>query len=157
MQNAVGRFLEVRQVLYRYYVEMFAEMLAKYRMTQMEINVLLFLADNPRFDTAAELVSIRCLAKSQVSTAVDNMVNRGYLERRVDGRRIHLHLTEAALPVVEEGRCCQQRFSDTVLAGVSQEEQDMLWDVLDRVAENARKNSARMGGDGAPCCTGDMQ
>ena len=138
MQNEVGRFLALRQVLYHFYTELFSSMQESYKMTQMEINVLLFLANNPQFDTAAELVNIRHLAKSQVSAAVESLVTRGYLERRVDGRRIHLLLTEKADPVISEGHACQKVFSETIFAGVSAEERAQLSALLDRIAQNAR-------------------
>ena len=38
--------------------------------TRMELDILLFLANNPCFDTATEIVEIRYLSKSQVSSSV---------------------------------------------------------------------------------------
>ena len=143
MQNVVGRFLALRQVLYHYYTELFSAMQESYKMTQMEINVLLFLANNPQYDTAAELVHIRRLAKSQVSSAVENLVTRGYLERQADGRRIHLLLTGKAEPVIREGLACQEMFSETVFAGVSEEERAQLSALLDHIAQNARNAACR--------------
>lgn len=142
MQNEVGQFLALRQVLYHFYTELFSSVQESYKMTQMEINVLLFLANNPQFDTAAELVNIRRLAKSQVSAAVESLVTRGYLERQVDGRRIHLLLTEKATTVISEGHACQKLFSETIFTGVSEEERAQLSALLDRIAQNAR-NAAR--------------
>ena len=149
----VGRFLALRQVLYHFYTEIFADMQESYRMTQMEINVLLFLANNPQFDTAAELVNLRRLAKSQVSAAVENLVNRGYLERRADGRRIHLMLTEKSAPVIEAGRRCQKMFSDVIFAGISAEERVQLSDLLDRIAQNARNAAVQEPGTVCSGCS----
>ena len=38
-----------------------------YHITRMELDILLFLANNPKYDTAAEIIEIRYLAKSHVS------------------------------------------------------------------------------------------
>ena len=56
----------------------------KYDMTSIEVDVMLFLANNPQFDTAAEIVSIRKIAKSHVSLAVSRLTERGYLEKSKD-------------------------------------------------------------------------
>lgn len=140
----VGCFLALRQILYHLYTEMFADLQTRFNMTQMEIHVLLFLADNPQFDTAAELVNNRKLAKSQVSTAVESLAGRGYLLRRVEGRRIHLQLLPAADAVIREGRMRQKEFHDTVLAGVSQEEQKLLMELTQRILNNAREAEKRL-------------
>ena len=42
----------------------------KYDMTSIEVDVMLFLANNPQFDTAAEIVSIRKIAKSHVACGI---------------------------------------------------------------------------------------
>ena len=144
MKTEVENFLAIRQVLYHLYTGMFDGMQKRLGMTQMEINILLFLANNPEMDTAAEVVSACKLSKSQVSMAVENLAKKGYLGRVTEGRRIHLQLLPAADEVIREGFACRQEFTDVVLEGVSDEERAKLNAVLLRVAENARDAIARM-------------
>ena len=42
----------------------------KYGLTQMEFNILLFLANNPECDTAARIIKKRAFTKSHVSMSV---------------------------------------------------------------------------------------
>lgn len=138
MKTEAGNFLTMRQVLYHLYMSLFEELQTCYGMTQMEINLLLYLANNPQIDTAAQLVKNGKLSKSQVSTAVDHLVQEEYLQRRLEGRRVHLQLMPAALVVVEEGRRRQRAFGDAVLRGISPEERDQLNDLMVRIVANAR-------------------
>lgn len=144
MKTEAGNFLTMRQVLYHLYMSLFEELQSCYDMTQMEINLLLYLANNPQFDTAAQLVKSGKLSKSQVSTAVDHLVRTGYLQRSIEGRRVHLQLMPAALVVVEEGRRCQRAFSEAVFQGISQEERDKLNDLMARIVANARDAEKRI-------------
>ena len=49
------------------YHKLQSPVLTRYRMTQIELDVLLFLANHPGLDTAKDIVEIRRLNKSHVS------------------------------------------------------------------------------------------
>lgn len=77
------------------YHKLQSPVLTRYRMTQIELDVLLFLANHPGLDTAKDIVEIRRLTKSHVSAAVEGLSRKGYLlrVRRPDNRKlIHLVL-----------------------------------------------------------------
>lgn len=132
-------YMILRQSLHRLYLRMMEPVLERFGLTQMEEDILLFLANNPGHDTAAELVSLRSLAKSQVSTSVEKLVRRGYLQRRPEGRKIHLRLLPAAEEAVRQGQNSQRRFGEAIAWDFSPEEQAMLYGVLARMTENARR------------------
>ena len=114
-------------------------LLDQHRLTQLEADILLFLANNPEYDTARDIVEIRHLAKSHVSMGVDSLAERGFLQRlRLDGNRktIHLRLTDAALPIVEQGRAIQHTYAGLIFDGFSEAERQELFRLLDRVSEN---------------------
>ena len=144
MKTEAGGFLAFRQVLSHVYSGMFDELLERYDLTQMEINILLLLANNPQHDTAAEFIRCCGLSKSQVSTAVDNLATRGYVQRRLEGRRIHLSLLPAADTVIREGRLCQIRFGDVILEGFTKEERAQLNELLRKLICNARAAEKKM-------------
>ena len=52
--------------------------------TKPEMDVLLFLYNNPQYDKAADVSELRFLAKSYVSKAVDLLQKRGYLQVQND-------------------------------------------------------------------------
>lgn len=63
------------------YHKMQAPVLEEYHLTQIELDVLLFLSHHPQQDTAKDIVEIRRLTKSHVSAAVEGLVQRQYLQR----------------------------------------------------------------------------
>lgn len=111
----------------------------QWELTRNELDVLLFLANNPNFCRAVDIVERRGIAKSHVSTAVKQLQRRGFLERIVDsrdGRNICLCLTEAAMPVVKAGQERQKRFFQRLLAGISPEEQALWQATQKKISEN---------------------
>lgn len=127
------------QGLRKLYGQLFQPLLEEHNLTQLEADILLFLANNPEYDTARDIVEKRRLAKSHVSAGIDSLAGRGLLERfRLEGNRktIHLRLTEAALPIVEQGRAAQRRYGGLLLQNFSDEDREQLFRLLDRVAEN---------------------
>ena len=121
------------------YSALFSPLLERCGLTQLEADILMFLANNPEYDTARDIVEKRRLAKSHVSVGVDALAERGLLERRrQEGNRktIHLRLTAAAAPIVEEGRAVQRRYGECLLSGFTQEGRRQLARLMDRVAEN---------------------
>ena len=73
-------------------------------LSQTEMDVLLFLHNNPDCNTARDMVHLRGLAKSNVSTALDSLRTRGLVESRPEenNRRVNrLFLLPAAAPLIE--------------------------------------------------------
>lgn len=114
----------------------------KFGMTRMELDVLLFLANNPEFDTASDIVELRGLSKSHVSTSVAGLEKRGYLERnhRSGNRRtVHLKLKADAEAAVEAGRLAQRRFFTVAFRGISLEDREAMERSFEKMAENVRE------------------
>ena len=53
--------LTIRSALKRCYVHEMAEVLSRWQLTSMELDVLLFLGNNPDCDTASDMVQLRQL------------------------------------------------------------------------------------------------
>ena len=73
--------LRVIRQFRRYYDRQFEALLASAGLSMREMDVVLFLANNPDCDTAREVSELRGLAKSQVSGAGDLLAERGLLDR----------------------------------------------------------------------------
>ena len=125
------------------YEQMTAPVCQKYDLTRMEFTVLMFLANNPNYDTAAQIVRYRRLTKSHVSLAVRALLGRGLMlgQDGVDDRRtIHLSLTDDAQEIVEAGREMQKEFYRTVFSGFSQEELEQISSIMTRIDQNIKEN-----------------
>ena len=111
----------------------------KHGITRIELDILLFLANNPGYDTATDIVDIRYLAKSQVSAAVKHMEVCGYLRKEYseDNRKTaHLRICDAAGTIVTDGQEAQRRFFSIMMEGIPQEELSGMKRCMDRIAEN---------------------
>lgn len=110
-----------------------------YGLTRNEIDVLLFLANNPDYDTARDMVELLGLSKSHVCKSVDRLTRLGFLSGRTDRtdrRLIRLTLLPGAEAAVRAAQIAQQAFFDGLYRGVTQEEQAVLDGVLEKLAAN---------------------
>lgn len=129
----------------KYYDRQFLPLLEKTGLSIREIHVLLFLANHPGQDTARDVTELRCIAKSQVSQAVEVLTGRGLLARRADGedrRVIHLEITEQGAPLAREAQAVQAACGRLLLAGLTEEERTVFLDLLERVLRKTEELSA---------------
>lgn len=109
------------------------------RITRMELDILLFLANNPLYDTATDMVELRFLSKSQVSASVKLLENKGYLRREyTKGNRktAHLKICEAAAPIISDGHLAQEKFFGILFRDFTPEEIACLKKCFGRIREN---------------------
>ena len=131
--------LTIRLAIKRLYDHEMSPIMERYALTRMELDVLLFLGSNPGCDTAAQIVQLRMMTKSHISKAVEHLTEQGLLTQARDEqnrRRIHLTLTEAARPVVEEAQQAQGRVIAQMMAGITPEENEMLCRVMRQINHN---------------------
>jgi MarR family transcriptional regulator for hemolysin len=123
------------------YARLLEPLCKKCDLTRNELDVLLFLANNPDFDRAVDIVNNRGLAKSHVSMSVTSLENRGLVERipdPLDRRTVHLKLTEQAKEITDWGCRVQKQFMDYLHQGVTEEQLAMMHMFADRVHENIK-------------------
>ncbi len=91
-------------------------------LTQTAFDILLFLANNPKRDTASDIVEIRKIKANLVSVNVNRLVEEGYLRRDTipgDRRKTRLLCTDKAQPIIRRGRALQARFAERLLIGMN--------------------------------------
>ena len=111
----------------------------RWGLTRSELDVLLYLANNPGFDRAADIVAGRGMAKSQVSSSLVTLEQRGMVcrsEDSADRRTVRIRLTEEAAEPVRMGREAQERFFRSLYEGVTREERDALLSLMTKVRDN---------------------
>ena len=97
------------------------------KLPQTAFDILLFLANNPAYQTAADIVEVRMIKANLVSVNVDKLVRDGYLTRESmpgDRRKTRLLCTEKAQPVIMQGRQLQSAFLQRLFAHTDQQMQD---------------------------------
>ena len=121
MKNYFAHCVDVEEL----YENMVSPVCEKYELTYMEFTVLMFLTNNPQYDTATQIVKYRHLAKSHVSISIRSLQERGLILGEHKGgnhRTIHLSVADKARDIIAAGRVAQGKFCEIVFAGFSKEE-----------------------------------
>ncbi|MCI8286326.1 MAG: MarR family transcriptional regulator [Lachnospiraceae bacterium] len=108
-------------------------------MPQTAFDILMFLANNPDYNTAKDIVELRGLKANLVSVNVDRLVRDGYLDRRDfpgDRRKTSLICTEKAQPVIERGRELQNIFFEDIFQDVDEASQRNFHRVMGMMEHN---------------------
>ena len=101
--------------------------------------MILFLANNPEYNTAKDLWEIRGIRSGNASVAIETLVRRGYLKREADAqdRRLQrLILTERANEAIAMGRQAQRVFGEQMMSGITEEELQLYWKISEQIREN---------------------
>ena len=84
---------------------------AELNMAQTAVDILMFLANNPGYDTAKDICTMRHLKPGIVSFHVENLVQEGYLERQNvpgDRRKCRWSARKRRRPLLKKGVRCKQ-------------------------------------------------
>lgn len=122
-----------------YYTACFQDLCEQYGLTQLEVDILLFLYHNPENNTARDIVALRGLAKSNVSTSVEALRRDRYLEATVDPRnrrKRRLHLLPDGQMVIEMLADQQRSCLSHLAQGFTEEELCQLQSLLERIENN---------------------
>ena len=96
MKNYFAHCVDVEEL----YENMVSPVCEKYELTYMEFTVLMFLTNNPQYDTATQIVKYHHLAKSHVSISIRSLQERGLILGEHKGgnhRTIHLSVSNSIL------------------------------------------------------------
>lgn len=134
--------------LLRLYDHMLKDVCKEHDLTLVEAEVVSFLRNNPKKDTAADIVELRMISKGAVSKAVEELIRKSLMERipdTEDRRRIHLKLRPEAVPVMESIDRAGKEFRKYILEGFAEEELVMQDRLFQRLTGNAKAAMERMG------------
>ena len=104
----------------------------KLHLTQTAFDILMFLANNPGYQTASDVVEMRKLKANLVSVNVDRLVQEGYLVRR----RTLLRCTEKAQPIIVRGRALQEEFGQKLLENTTEAQRKAFCETMDIMNKN---------------------
>lgn len=133
-------FWDQHKVITYYYESLSKSICEKYNLTKMEYDILMFLYNNPQFNTAADIVKVRKSTKSHVSIALKDLEKKGMIERRQNPNNkkiIEIFLLEKAKKISDEGMNLQKRLMHNLLDGFSDDEKKMCKIMFDKIAANA--------------------
>jgi MarR family transcriptional regulator for hemolysin len=114
----------------------------EWKLTRNELDIMLFLYNNPEYNRAADIVSHRGIAKSHVSLSVASLEEKGLLLRRFseqDRRTAHLELPEPGRVIAAQAREMQLRYFSALYRGISPEEFEIWKNITQKVWDNVKK------------------
>lgn len=97
----------------------------QYQLNQTALDIVMFLANNPDYNTARDICNRRGIKSGMVSVTVESLIRSGYLTRESDSadRRIQrLVLSEQASVLIRDGRAAQNAFGTALSANFTQHE-----------------------------------
>ena len=106
---------------------------------QTAFDILLFLANNPTYKTASDIVEVRHIKANLVSVNVDKLVHEGLLTRCQvpnDRRKTELLCTEKTRPVIERGRAVQNAFFARLLTNTDEPTREAFFRTMEIIGKN---------------------
>lgn len=140
-KNGEKKFFSLAMYPYiiKKYNSLFEDLLKEYQMTQVEIDVLAFLANNPEYNHAQDIVNVRGISKGHVSLAIEKLVKRGYLTRNPDpqNRRCNILCVEhQADSLIKRIQDIQHQFDDMSFQNISSSDSIFYHQILQKIYQN---------------------
>lgn len=136
--------IEFAEKLSKAYNETCKPLCHELNIPQTAFDILLFLANNPEYKTARDIVEVRKIKANLVSVNVDKLVNEGYLKRKSvegDRRKIHLICTEKSREIIKKGQALQQSFIEKLFSGMDEETRKVFQQGMLQMEKNIEKMS----------------
>ena len=123
--------LNITKMLYSFkhinelYYKLSCEAAKKCGITKPEADILAFLFNNPKCDTAKDIVQLKGFSKAYVSKAVEPLLKKGFISIEVDksDRRCqHLKLTSQSEEIVGELHKKQMEFLKKLTNNIPEED-----------------------------------
>lgn len=109
------------------------------KMPQTAFDILMFLANNPEYSTARDIVEIRKIKANLVSINVDKLVQEGFLERQSianDRRKTKLICTEKAQPIIDKGHKLQENFIEKLFENIDENSREIFKRTIENIEIN---------------------
>ena len=123
------------------YSEVVDPVCKKYNLTHMEFNIIMFLYNNPKYNTQALICKYKKLTKSHVSVSVQTLIDKHLITKDFEGdnkKTLHLHLLDTAVVIARAGKVKQEEFVNVVLKGFSVDERRAFYSYLNRIEDNLK-------------------
>lgn len=133
-------FWDQHKTITYYYETLTRSVCDQYELTQMEYDILMFLYNNPLYNTAADIVKVRKSTKSHVSTSLKFLEDKGFIEKKQsenNKKHIEIILLDSAQEIVQAGLTVQKEFVKKMFRGLTEEEMVMCKSVFSKICNNA--------------------
>ena len=140
--DQITQFLRLQKQIMESYDSYLSAAARRIGLTKPEADILLFLANNPQFHTARDVVALRGFSKTYVSKAVDLLAGRGLLETETsaaDRRMQVLRLTKSAVQPARILQRAQSAYFQALGSGITSEEAAVLLRLVQHIQDHLRQ------------------
>ena len=112
---------------------------------QTAFDIIMFLANNPEYNTAKDITNKRGIKPNLVSFTVEKLVKDGFITRKEvpgDRRKIGLICTDKAQDIIAQGHDIQSRFISSLLKDIDKEDLDVLEHGISKIKNNMENTQA---------------
>lgn len=134
--------IKITHQIKKTYSHLCEPVMQKYHITRCELDILLFLYNNPELNTAKDIVGKRGIIKSQASVGIEKLINKNYLKiirDKNDKRKYRLYLLEQSEEIIEDGLKFQQTFNEMIFKSISSQEQEIFQNILEKIYQNTKE------------------
>ena len=133
-------FWDKHKTITCYYEALTRSICERFKLTQMEYDILMFLYNNPQYNKASDIVKIRKSTKSHVSTSLKQLEDKGLVEKKQSAenkKQIEIFLLEPAQEIVRSGLDVQKEFMENMFQGLTEEEMSLWKSIFIKICNNA--------------------
>ncbi|MDD2413586.1 MAG: MarR family winged helix-turn-helix transcriptional regulator [Eubacteriaceae bacterium] len=117
----------------------YRDIMARYHLRKVELDILNFIAKAGSRDTAKDIMDWRYLSKAHVSKSVNNLKKYGYIsltEDESDHRCFHIQITPEAKPVLEAYYLAHKHLQEILFSGITESEKSIIGGVIRKILSN---------------------
>ena len=136
--KSVEDMLKEFSVIRKVYAKIFTQLFNSEDLSPNEIDILLFLSNNPSIDTSKQLVYFLDVSKGLICRSIDSLVKKGFVTSSPDekDRRIQrLKLTKNADSVIRQLSQVSEYIDSVILEGISKEEIEQTKNTLEKIID----------------------
>lgn len=114
----------------------------KYGLQKIDMQILLYLKRAGEQNTSKDIVRLNMFTRGHISQSLSRLQKMGYvrMEQDPDDRRCtHNYLTDEASAIIRKIEKISRTIREIVLEGVTEEEQKILVDVVQKMNSNIEK------------------
>ncbi len=135
-------YYEYVQLCRKRYSEMLEPICAQWKLTRNELDIILFLANHPVHNRAADISARRGMAKSHVSKSIAKLEEKCLVQCMADSldhRTVRLYLTQNAEEIREQALNAQRAFFNRLMNGMTEEDISFWHRLIERINLNMKE------------------
>ncbi|MGL4452035.1 MAG: MarR family winged helix-turn-helix transcriptional regulator [Sarcina sp.] len=113
--------------------------LKKYKLTQIEIEIIIYLSRNIEQNTAKDITEYLGLSKGMISRTIDLLISKKILEiekDKSDKRISRLRITKDSAPLINDLEKSRTKFLSGITSDIEKSKLDIFANVLEEMIDN---------------------